>query len=88
MFHNEIIYPIDGESDKIENISNSSDVTDTIDNLQNTSQGTSIQNKDCYHNNQKHPQVKDFVEYKILGSNDFQKAGKVSEKRAGKVSGK
>ena len=36
--------------------------------------------------NQKYPKVKDFVEYKILGSNDFQKARII--KRAGKVSGK
>ena len=36
--------------------------------------------------NQKHPKVKDFVEYKILGSNDFKNAQVM--KRAGKVSGK
>ena len=82
---NEIICQIDCESDKNENISNSEDVTD-IDNQQNTDQSTSIQNEDCYHNNQKHLKVKDFVEYKILGSNDFRKAQIV--KRASKVSGK
>ena len=86
MFDHEIICPIDGESDKNENISNSEDVTDIIDIQQNANQSTSIQNEDCYHNNQKHPKVKDFVEYKILGSNDFQKAQII--KRGGKVSDK
>ena len=38
------------------------------------------------HNNQKDPKSKDSVEYKILGSNDFQKIQII--KRAGKVSGK
>ena len=70
--------------DKNENISNLGNVTDSIDNTQNTDQRTSIQNEDCYHNNQKHPKVKDFIEYKILGSNNFQKAQII--KRAGKVS--
>ena len=65
--------PIDGESDKNENISNSEDATDIIDIQQNTDQGTSTQNEGCFHNNQKHSKVKDFVEYKIFGSNDFQK---------------
>ena len=86
MFDNEVICPIDGESDKNENILNSEDVTDIIDIQQNTDQNTSIENEGCYHNNQKHPKVKDFVEYKIFGSNDFQKAQII--KRAGKVSGK
>ena len=86
MFDHEIICPIDGESDKKENISNSEDVTEIVDIQQNANQSTSIQNEDCYHNNQKHPKVKDFVEYKILGSNNFQKAQII--KRGGKVSGK
>ena len=86
MFDNENICPIDGEPDKNKNLSNSEDVTKSIYNPQNTDQSTSIQNEDCYHNNQKHPKVKDLVEYKILGSNDFQKAQII--KRAGKVSGK
>ena len=34
-------------------------------------------------NNQEHPKVKDFVKYKILRSNDFQKAQII--KRAGKI---
>ena len=59
---------------KNENILNSESVIDSIDNPQNTDQSTSIQNDDCYHNNQKHPKVKDFVECKILGSNNFQTA--------------
>ena len=54
-------------------ISNSEDVTDSIDNPQNANQSTSIQNSDCYHSNQEHPKVKDFVEHKILGSNDFKR---------------
>ena len=86
MFDNETVFPINGESDKNENISNSEDVTDSIDSPQNTDKSTSIQNHDCYNNNQKHPKVKDFVEYIILGSNDFQKAQII--KRASKVSGK
>ena len=86
MFDNEIICPIDVESDKNENISNLEDLTDIFDNQQNTDQSTSIQNEDYYHNNQKRPKVKDFVECKILGSNDFQKAQII--KRPGKVSGK
>ena len=86
MFDNEIICPINGESDKNENISNSEDVTDITDNQQNADKSASIQNKYCHHNNQRHPKVKDFVEYKILGPTDFQKAQII--KRAGKVSGK
>ena len=86
MFENEIICPKDGGSDKNENISNSEDVTDIIDFQQNTDQSTSIQITGCYHNNQNHLKVKDFVEYKILGSNEFQKAQII--RRAGKVSGK
>ena len=86
MFGNEAICPIDDESDKNENILNSEDVTDIIDIQQNTDQSTSIQSEGCYHNNQKHPKVKDLVEYKIFGSHHFQKAQIV--KRAGKVSGK
>ena len=42
MFDNEVICPIDGESDKNENILNSEDVTDIIDIQQNTDQSTSI----------------------------------------------
>ena len=38
MFDNEVICPIDGESDKNENILNSEDVTDIIDIQQNTDQ--------------------------------------------------
>ena len=83
VFGNELMCPIDGESEKNENILN---LEDAIDIQQNTEQGTSIQNDGCYHNNQKHPKVKDFVEYKIFGSNYFQKAQII--KRAGKVSGK
>ena len=83
VFGNELMCPIDGESGKNENILN---LEDAIDIQQNTEQGTSIQNDGCYHNNQKHPKVKDFVEYKIFGSNYFQKAQII--KRAGKVSGK
>ena len=86
IFGNEVIYPVDGESDTSESISILEDVTGVIDNTQNTDQSTSIQNEDCYYNNQKHPKVKDFVEYKILGSNDFQKAQTI--KKAGKVSHK
>ena len=86
MFGNEAICPIDDESDKNENILNSEDVTDIIDIQQNTDQITSIQSEGCYHNNQKHPKVKDFVEYQIFGSHHFQKTQIV--KRAGKVSGK
>ena len=85
MFDNEAICPIDDESDKNENILNSEDVTDIIDIQQNTNQSTSIQSEG-YNNNQKHPKVTDFVEYKIFGSRYFQKAQIV--KRAGKVSGK
>ena len=86
VFENEVICPIDGEPDKNENILNSEDAADIIGIQQNTEQSTSIQNEDCYHNNQKHPKIKDFIEYKIFGSNDFQKA-QVTE-RAGNVSGK
>ena len=57
MSNNEIICPTDGESDKYGNISNSEDVTDSIGNPQNTDQSTSIQNEDCYRNDQKHPKV-------------------------------
>ena len=64
VFGNELMCPIDGESGKNENILN---LEDAIDIQQNTEQGTSIQNNGCYHNNQKHPKVKDFVEYKIFG---------------------
>ena len=70
MFDNKVICPTDGDSED----SNSEDGIDIIDIQRNTDQSTSIQNKGCYHNNQKHPTVKDFVEYKIFGSNDFQKA--------------
>ena len=66
VFENEVICPIDGESDKNENILNSEDAADIIGIQQNTEQSTSIQNEDCYHNNQKHPKVKDFVEYQNL----------------------
>ena len=86
MFYNENIFPIDGESDRNENILNSDDVTDNTDNPQNTDQSTYIQNDDCYHNNEKHPKVKDFVEYKISGTNNFQKGQII--RRTGKVSGK
>ena len=75
-----------GESDENQNISNSEDVTSSIDNRQNTDKSTSIQNDDCYNNNQKHSEVIDFVEYEILRSNDFQKTQNV--KIAGKVSDK
>ena len=67
-------FAVDGESDKNENISNSEDVTNSIDSSQNTDKSTSIQNNNCYNKNQKHSKVKIFVEYKILGSNNFQKA--------------
>ena len=50
VFDNENICPKDGESDK--------HVTDSIDNPQNTDKSASIQNEDCYRNNQKHPKVK------------------------------
>ena len=60
MFDNENIFPIERESDKNESISNSENLTDSIDILQNTDQSTSIQNDDCYHNNQKYPKVKRF----------------------------
>ena len=66
MFGNEVICPIDGESDKNENILNSEHVNDIIDIQQKTDQSTSIQNEGYYHNNKKHPKVKDFVKYKIL----------------------
>ena len=49
IFGNEVIYPIDGESDTSESISILEDVTGVIDNTQNTDQSTSIQNEDCYH---------------------------------------
>ena len=42
MFDNEVTCPIDGESYKNENFSNSEDVTDIIDIEQNTDQSTSI----------------------------------------------
>ena len=70
LFDNGNIFPMDGELDKKENISdseldknenisNSEDLTDSIDNHpQNTDQSTSIHNDDCYHKNQKHPKVK------------------------------
>ena len=74
VFDSEVICPIDGESDKNENILNSKYATDIIDIQKNTDQGTSIQNVGCYHINRKHLEVKEFVEYKIFGSNDFQKA--------------
>ena len=45
MFDNETVFPINGESDKNENISNSEDVTDSIDSPQNTDKSTSIQNQ-------------------------------------------
>ena len=45
MFDNEIICPIDGESDKNENISNSEDVTDSNDNLQNQTKLLLFKNK-------------------------------------------
>ena len=66
MFENEKIFPTDGESVNNEIILNS-DVNDSIDNPQNTN---SIQNDDCYHN-PKPPKIKDFVDYKMLESNDF-----------------
>ena len=46
-----------------------------------------ISNSTCStsRNNQEHPKVKDFVKYKILRSNDFQKAQII--KRAGKIWG-
>ena len=66
VFDNEVICPIDGESDKDENIINSEDVTDIIDIKQITDKSTYIQDEGCYHNNQKHAKVKDFVEYKIF----------------------
>ena len=52
MFDNEVICPIDDESDKNENILNLEDVTDIIDIQQNTDQITFIQNEGWYHNNQ------------------------------------
>ena len=73
MFDNEKSFAVDSESDKNENISNSEDATISIDSPQNTDKSTSIQNN-CYNKNQKHSNVKNFVEYKILGSKDFQKA--------------
>ena len=73
MFDNEKSFAVDSESDKNENISNSEDATISIDSPQNTDKSTSIQNN-CYNKNQKHSKVKNFVEYKILGSKDFQKA--------------
>ena len=66
VFDNEVICPIDGESDKDESIISSEDVTDVIDIKQSTDQSTYIQDEGCYHNNQKHAKVKDFVEYKIF----------------------
>ena len=60
IFDNENIFPIERESDKNESISNSENLTDSIDILQNTDPSTSIQNDDCYHNNQKYPKVKRF----------------------------
>ena len=38
-----------------------------------------IQNEGCYNNNQIHPKVKDFVEYKIFGYNGFQRAEIIKE---------
>ena len=86
MLDNKKCFPIYGELDKNQNISNSEDVTSSIDSQQNTDKSTSIQNDDCYNNNEKHSEVIDFVEYEILRSNDFQKAQNV--KIAGKVSDK
>ena len=36
---------------------NSENVIDSIDNQRNTDESTSIQNGDCYHNNQKYPKI-------------------------------
>ena len=80
MFDNEKSFAVDSESDKNENISNSEDVTNSIDSPQNTDKSTSIQNN-CYNKNQKHSKVKNFVEYKILGSKDFQKAQIIKKSR-------
>ena len=80
MFDNEKSFAVDGESDKNENISDSEDVTNSIDSPQNTDESTSIQNN-CYNKNQKHSKVKNFVEYKILGSKDFQKAQIIKKSR-------
>ena len=57
MFGNDFICPIDDESDENENSLNWEDIIDIIDIQQNANQSTSIQNKGCYHNNQKHPKV-------------------------------
>ena len=81
MFDNEKSFAVDSESDKNENISNSEDVTNSIDSPQNTGKSTSIQNNNCYNKNQKHSKVKNFVEYKILGSKDFQKAQIIKKSR-------
>ena len=51
MFDNEVICPIDDESDKNENILNLEDFTDIIDIQQNTDQITFIQNEGWCHNN-------------------------------------
>ena len=71
MLDNKKCFPIYGELDKNQNISNSEDVTSSIDSQQNTDKSTSIQNDDCYNNNEKHSEVIDFVEYEILRSNDI-----------------
>ena len=36
---------------------NSENVIDSIDNQRNTDESASIQNGDCYHNNQKYPKI-------------------------------
>ena len=51
MFDNEVICPIDDESDKNENILNLEDFTDIIDIQQNTDQITFTQNEGWCHNN-------------------------------------
>ena len=55
VFDNENITPKDGESEKKK--INSENVIDSIDNQRNTDESASIQNGDCYHNNQKYPKI-------------------------------
>ena len=86
LYENENMYPLNNELDKNESIQNLEDITDNVENPQNLEHNNLDQNDEIYYNNEKHPKIKDFVEYKILGSDDFHTAQIIS--RAGKTSGK
>ena len=86
MFDNENIFPIERESDKNESISNSENLTDSIDIYKIQTKVLPFKTMIVIIITKNIQKLKDFVEYKILGSNDFQNAQII--KRAGKVSGK